>query len=202
MDSLAVGGWLALWVRGPFGAATAQAAAGPILAITSILVAALAFQSAGDHSYAHPIQAGPGYTLWAAAFAAVVAIASSPRDSIFRTVLEWRPLAYVGRISFGLYVVHFPLLYGAVAAGLAEAGVVSLAAVTVGASFAVAAASRRWVELPALDLKHYFRYGPRTAGHSSLTEAAPVMISKRRVAPGPSLRTPRRAPTLVDGSRS
>jgi peptidoglycan/LPS O-acetylase OafA/YrhL len=33
------------------------------------------------------------------------------REGWFTRLLEWRPLRYLGRISYGLYVYHFPIVW-------------------------------------------------------------------------------------------
>jgi peptidoglycan/LPS O-acetylase OafA/YrhL len=50
-----------------------------------------------------------GFALMAAATGAViVAVAAQPR-SVLARVLSWSPLGYVGRISYGLYLYHWPI---------------------------------------------------------------------------------------------
>lgn len=81
-----------------------------------------------------------------------------------RAVLSLRPLRYVGRISYGLYLYHYLLLfllglapYQVFTTG-APAGWVALAA---GVTFATAALSYRFIEAPLLRLKD--RFGRRDA---------------------------------------
>ncbi len=67
------------------------------------------------------------------------------------------PLVGIGRISYGLYLWHFPIVYGCGA--LAVDGTppdFPRAALAIGLTFLVAVASYRWVERPMLRLKRRF----------------------------------------------
>jgi peptidoglycan/LPS O-acetylase OafA/YrhL len=61
--------------------------------------------------------------------------------------LRWRPLAGLGRVSYGVYVYHWPLFLLLTTAHTGLAGG-SLIAVRLAATGAVAAASYRWLEQP------------------------------------------------------
>ena len=50
-----------------------------------------------------------GFLLVALAAGAVVTSVTSWRDSSLAQVLSLRPLTYIGRISYGLYLYHWPL---------------------------------------------------------------------------------------------
>ncbi len=84
--------------------------------------------------------------------------------------LQWGPLAYVGRISYGVYVLH-PLALSTVSFGLRHAplpdGVATAVPLRfllyVAATLGLCAASFRWFESPLLRLKRHFRSEP--AGH-------------------------------------
>jgi peptidoglycan/LPS O-acetylase OafA/YrhL len=86
-----------------------------------------------------------------------------------RRPLSWRPLAYLGKISYGLYLWHLPVFTAAVwfvGGPLPLGWVALLAAVSVG----VASASYHFVERPALRLKRKYervREGPLLGGDES-----------------------------------
>ena len=62
--------------------------------------------------------------------------------------LGWRPLARLGRISYGVYLWHYPLMFG-LAPALGLEGL-EWAFILVAASVAIGEASYRWIETPFL----------------------------------------------------
>lgn len=86
-----------------------------------------------------------GFTAVALASAALCAGAIVP--GVLRTVLSWRPLVYVGRISYGLYLLHWPV-YVWLDGDRLDLDPVPLFAVRLAVTFAVAALSYRVVEMP------------------------------------------------------
>jgi peptidoglycan/LPS O-acetylase OafA/YrhL len=74
-------------------------------------------------------------------------------------VLAWRPLAYLGIISYGLYLWHRPLMRAFTDSGLG--GVPWAVAVMFALSIGLAFLSRRFIEDPFLALKN--RYFSSTA---------------------------------------
>ncbi len=88
-----------------------------------------------------------GFLLVALATAAVVAVTvRRPRDLLSRA-LSWRPLRYTGRISYGLYLYHWPvfLLLTYTRTGLSG---LSLLLLRFAVTFAVADLSYRFIEKP------------------------------------------------------
>ena len=86
------------------------------------------------------------------------------------------PLTSIGRVSYGLYVYHIPILL--VAKALAPSHTFTrLALLTAAwvATFAVAYLSYRWIEKPALRIKN--RWSPRSLAPSP--RPAPVMLGNR-----------------------
>lgn len=73
----------------------------------------------------------------------------------------WKPLAYVGRISYGLYLWHFLFVWWGWPFPL-----------SIGVSLAVAAASYRWLEQPFLRLKS--RFSP--AERSGVASPSPASV--------------------------
>lgn len=78
--------------------------------------------------------------------------------------LQWEPLAFVGRISYGVYVLHPLALYAAHLLGRRLFGDVDGALPTIALLFGyvalallISAASFRWFEAPLLRLKSRFR---------------------------------------------
>lgn len=67
--------------------------------------------------------------------------------------LEWRPLAYIGTISYGVYLLHKFSMH--VALKLGAEGLTYFAASLLG-SIAIARLSYKYFEAPLLRLKHRF----------------------------------------------
>jgi peptidoglycan/LPS O-acetylase OafA/YrhL len=88
----------------------------------------------------------------------------SARPSLYCRVLSHRPLAFVGKISYGLYVTHilvFSILGGYVDKPLVHYGVPgNLAIVAIRVTAAIGCASLMWFyfEKPILALKRYFKF--------------------------------------------
>ena len=79
-------------------------------------------------------------------------------------LLEWRPIVYLGKISYGIYIFHFlvPLAFAAAAThfgvGYENSGFVNFIATSL-AAFGIAALSWHLFEHPINGLKRHFRYG-------------------------------------------
>src|SRR5678815_3123803 len=87
-----------------------------------------------------------GLGTYALTSALIVLAAREPRGPV-RLLLGWRPLVHLGEISYGFYLVHWPIVLWLTPErlGLPVATVVGLCAFV---AAAVAEASYRWVELP------------------------------------------------------
>lgn len=95
-------------------------------------------------------------------------------DSLPNRLLSWRPLAWVGRLSYGLYLWHFPIFIGLLAADHTPEEVFLIG---MPATFLAASLSYYLLERPVLRLKSRFRSdaGPVTTGEgeTSVLVAAP-----------------------------
>jgi peptidoglycan/LPS O-acetylase OafA/YrhL len=84
-----------------------------------------------------------------------------------RHVLEWRPIVYLGKISYGIYLFHFlvPVAFERAAAHLdvayENAGFVNFIVTSV-VTFAIASFSWHFFERPINGLKRHFRYEAAT----------------------------------------
>lgn len=88
-----------------------------------------------------------GFLLVALGAGALVGLATTGRGSVLAKVCSLRPLTYIGRISYGLYLYHWPLFLTMDQARTGLSGVALLSA-RLGATLAVAAASFHFVEQP------------------------------------------------------
>jgi peptidoglycan/LPS O-acetylase OafA/YrhL len=95
--------------------------------------------------------------------------------------LELRPVRYCGRISYGLYLYHYPVLIF-----LAEMNYRSSEwerrFIVLGATFAISAASYHWIERPILKAKD--RFFPRFASNST-----PRTTTAERIGIGEGIQT-------------
>jgi peptidoglycan/LPS O-acetylase OafA/YrhL len=99
-----------------------------------------------------------GYSLLSYFFAVTLYIVV--REGMFVRFLDWQPMQYLGKISYGLYVYHFPIVWFAgrmrdfgVEEPMAKPLTALIAFVT---TLAIASASYRWMEKPLLNLKDRF----------------------------------------------
>jgi peptidoglycan/LPS O-acetylase OafA/YrhL len=95
------------------------------------------------------------YVLVAGAAMCVIADLVVGRHSLFARPLAWGPMVFIGRISYGLYLLHLPVYY-MVEHVMPEAPLVSRLTVKVTVSVGCAAASYYLVERRFLRLKERF----------------------------------------------
>jgi peptidoglycan/LPS O-acetylase OafA/YrhL len=127
LDSLLLGALVALLVRGPLRPALAQA--GKMVALALAVAAAFVLVPGVLHSYPNWFGA---YTYpswqytWGLTFinffaAGIILAVLEPRGLLFR-VLNLQPLRWIGRISYGAYVIHgiFGRIYWAVITAAAD----------------------------------------------------------------------------------
>ena len=104
--------------------------------------------------YATPLMHLGGFTLLAVAAAVLVVNSVLSPTSQLTGLLEARPLVWLGRISYGLYLWHYPVFK---AANLLQFGWAFKLCVAVTATFAVTCLSYYLIERPALKLKRKFQ---------------------------------------------
>jgi peptidoglycan/LPS O-acetylase OafA/YrhL len=100
-------------------------------------------------------------------------------------VLEWRPLVFVGIVSYSVYLWHSPVLDWMVGHGLVHGGVAGLAvtiAIALVVTLVIASASYAFVEAPALRHKHVMSRGRTAAGPAP--DRAPDPAGTRPPSPG------------------
>jgi peptidoglycan/LPS O-acetylase OafA/YrhL len=110
MDSLAVGAVLAIAARSPSGLKRMARLARPTAAIVGAVLVAM-FVWRGGLAPGDPIMKTIGHTLLACFFGAllVLALISAPQSVTGRFFASSR-LAFFGRYSYALYVIHVPIL--------------------------------------------------------------------------------------------
>lgn len=100
-----------------------------------------------------------GYSLLNYFFAVTIHVIVTHK--LFTRFLEWAPLTYLGRISYGLYVYHLPVLWFALDIrdlGIVKPAMVQPAATAIAffATLLIASASFYFIEKPFLALKDRF----------------------------------------------
>jgi peptidoglycan/LPS O-acetylase OafA/YrhL len=145
---------LAFALRSPLRERLTRVTAGPMLAVWTLLLAALACWP-GD------VQGAPRLAFHVVATLMLGGIVLHPGSRIVRA-LEWRPLAFVGTVSYGVYLLHVVVL-DATQRVLARlhidtAGVTAFVVCALG-TIALAALSYRVFERPLLRLKDRWQPG-------------------------------------------
>jgi peptidoglycan/LPS O-acetylase OafA/YrhL len=108
-DTLALGAFIALIVRGPNGLAQVRRWSPLVLTASLASVAAIFLWRGPD--YHDPVVQTIGFSFLACLFAALVGLAvSSPAQGLPQRVLGAPLLVVFGRYSYALYVFHHPLL--------------------------------------------------------------------------------------------
>ena len=168
MDSLAIGGMVALLLRGPTPRATLERWGWRMMLLTGVLLLAAMIHTGGlQHSGL--IMNLIGYTVLAAFFAGFLMwVVLLPEGSGVIRLASLRPLRALGRISYGLYVYHrlvrlpvaivLPPQVVAAKVGSPLLAAVLWFAVATAASIAVASLSWWAFELQFLRFKHRFPY--------------------------------------------
>jgi peptidoglycan/LPS O-acetylase OafA/YrhL len=128
------------------GAVLGHRAAVPVLvAVTGVLVAV-----------------GLSRDVTGTAMALLVAAMCVREDHALARIVAWRPLAYLGRVSYGMYLLHM-LCANVVRVPLHQTSGPAVFAGTLTLVILAASASHRWFEAPFLALKHRFQIGGQSA---------------------------------------
>ncbi|HZP28588.1 MAG TPA: acyltransferase family protein [Acidimicrobiia bacterium] len=121
--------------------------AGNLLAAVGVLAAGACLAAFGLVSERSSWMYGGGFALFAVTIALVITAAVAPGPSPVRRVLSWAPLVWIGRISYGLYLWHWPVQLALTSERVGLDGV-ELDLVRIGATLAIATLSFYAVEMP------------------------------------------------------
>jgi peptidoglycan/LPS O-acetylase OafA/YrhL len=159
MDSLMTGAALSYVVATVQDRPRASELAGPLSKVLGWFLAPLAlatlFLIPNIVTWYSPWMGWIGYVLVAGLAATVLADLVLGRHSRLAPVLATRPMVFVGKISYGLYLLHLPV-YFAVEKIIPDAPLVVRLGWKIGVSLALATASFYWVERRFLRLKSRF----------------------------------------------
>jgi peptidoglycan/LPS O-acetylase OafA/YrhL len=163
MDAFALGGYIS---RFSLPKAKQQffwlAALIPIIGFASHY---LATGSVGKLSaFGYPLRLSYGYAfIWGYSllnYFFAILIYGVAQEAWLTLFLEWRPLRYLGKISYGLYVYHFPIVWfsGCIAdLGVAPPVLQPLSAlIALSATILIASISFHFIERPIINLKDRF----------------------------------------------
>lgn len=167
MDTLALGALLAIAIRTRgLPMSFRRLGNGPLLAwIVGFLVVCVGFAMMSpdtDQGGSFAMQTIGYSTIALLATITLAATLSAERSSGLRTALRHPALRSVGRLSYGMYLLHVPLRDGLLASGVtlpsSVIGRYSVAAILSAITYGLAAMSWTIIEKPALALKRYFPY--------------------------------------------
>jgi len=186
-DGLAAGALLAIWARSAF-AERRHSVRLCLILLAAFIVLTAAGIPFGLLGTASPVAVALRYTQAYLLFAIFLVFVLAFRGSRWTSPLRWRFFQLAGALSFCLYLIHhsvgdgyefllkrsgFPLLhYVGPSGAVFVRGVVML-----GVSFAIALASRKYLEEPFLSLKHKFTESasPTTGPIRVVADAGPPL---------------------------
>lgn len=131
----------------------------PVIGFTSQYIATGKFGMIS--AFGFPLFLGEGYMfIWGYSllnYFFAVTLCAVAREGLFLRFLDWKPMQYLGKISYGLYVYHLPIIWFATRVrdfGLPELPTrILILLIASPATLLVAAASYHWMEKPILNLK-------------------------------------------------
>lgn len=165
IDSLAVGAAIAFLVRSPYWLPLLIRYSRLLLLLSSCGLTAI-FMIRGEFDRLDPLMQSFGYSLLAIFFGSLLIFSLYlSEDCKLVRVLSWFPLRQLGRISYGFYVYHVPILalfrkpltqYIITLTHSYWVGELSIVLFFCMATFAIASLSWHILEKPILKLKKYF----------------------------------------------
>jgi peptidoglycan/LPS O-acetylase OafA/YrhL len=167
LDVLAMGGLVALYLheRGTF-VATATERRRIAIAFGIAMSVVILMWVTGQLDFRTLLFSAAGLSIVDAACALFLCLVLLGRPGRLQALLAAKPMVAIGRISYGLYLYHYPVLFlvdslVADRFGATWARTLLTAPLSIGATLLLAALSFRFFERPILDLKRYFSASSR-----------------------------------------
>jgi peptidoglycan/LPS O-acetylase OafA/YrhL len=182
-DSLGLGALLAILAHADQGRERLQRALRRVVLPVGALGYAALF-ILPRHGHGHHAAAVFDDTAAGLIFCWLVGSASRGFRGSFGRLLQWRPIAYLGKISYGIYIFHYlvPIAFAAIATRLGiayqDAGIVNFVASSL-VTFAIAALSWHLFEARINGLKRHFPY---ESGQEAHPVAAVIPVPEARPA--------------------
>lgn len=190
IDFLAFGALLAIAAHGNRSEETLEKAVRYVVLPVGIVLYVSLFWV--NRSLDHHVPLALENTGAALIFCWLIYSASRGFGGLFGRLLEWRPIVYLGKISYGIYIYHFlvPLAFAALAThfgfGYEDSGFVNFVAASL-VTFGVSALSWHLFERPINGLKRHFRYERASdvlPEDPAITPSAPAITPQVQL-PGP-----------------
>jgi peptidoglycan/LPS O-acetylase OafA/YrhL len=214
MDAFAAGAFVALVMRGPDGLRSlGRWPIGLLIGSFATLAALLVMDV--EKSTDFPVVRTVGFSIIAAGFAALIAVALSwPAKSLLRRLFASGLPVMLGKYSYALYIFHQPIMILMRDRGLSVAllptlggsslpGLLLFSAIACGLTMLCALLSWRLIEHPCLRLKRHFSASDRDAGLASTRRCCgPEIPSVSGVADCPQMRRQPLDPVLQRHQRT
>jgi peptidoglycan/LPS O-acetylase OafA/YrhL len=170
MDAIAAGAAVALLLRTATGAQWLRRVAPRSALVSGASLAAIG-ATAGGFDYADPLLQTVGYSLIAVLYASLLALIVTSASPGLNRVGEAAPLRVFGKYSYGIYLLHRPVI--PIVIGSTLPAQIAFTLVVVSGSLLVAALSWHLFEARLLRLKRNFPLGSTTslATETNVTDA-------------------------------
>jgi len=153
-----------------FGIPSVKASPKPTFKVIAVILAAPLLVMVFRSQWNDPFMFMAGYSVVSIASSVAIFSVLHSSSELLSTILGFRPLVWTGRISYGLYLWHYPLFE--FVRGLRLPGPIAVL-VMFGGVFGVAALSFYGVERPFLRLKQRFKAPLPTAPGVLIAQADP-----------------------------
>ena len=167
LDGLCMGFLLAWALRQPGVWGRLRQMRLPLYGFTAVMIGLVVWIGIEDPGQATDLMPQYGYLILAVFYATLVLVGVTFTDSIFAKVLRWRPLRFIGKISYSLYLTHQSINFMVSAylcnrkPGLYQGSDLVFPLLALAISIAVAYLTLKTIESPMIRFGHGFKYETR-----------------------------------------